>query len=134
MKKFYSLRYDDRQAVLACRRQQLCEDDYRQKCRLRPAVEGTISQFKRSMSHGKLKVRGLRKSRHRLVLKAMGINFKRIAAYVRESLSETLDSAVSEAVLPGSKAVSTLFSSVFFMFRKKIDFVKCEWADLSLAA
>jgi len=44
-KRFYSLSYTDRQALLAQRRQQLSKEDYRIKCRLRPAMEGTISQF-----------------------------------------------------------------------------------------
>ena len=134
MKQFYSLRYDDRQAVLAKRRQQLSEADYRQKCRMRPAVEGTISQFKRSLSNGKLKVRGLCKGRHRLILKAMGINFKRIAAYVGRSMSKTLDSAVPDAVLPVFDAVSRLISSVFSMFRKQVNFLRHEGADLSPVA
>ncbi len=134
MKKFYSLLYNDRQAVLARRRQQLSEDDYRQKCRLRPAVEGTISQFKRSMFNGKLKVRGLRKSRHRLILKAMGINFKRIAAYVGERLAESLDAAVADTVSSISEGIFTLFSSMLTIFKKKIDFGVYEGAELSLAS
>ncbi|MFC1962491.1 transposase [Chloroflexota bacterium] len=43
-KHFYSLSFTDRQALLAQRRQQLSQEDYWSKCRLRPAIEGTISQ------------------------------------------------------------------------------------------
>ncbi len=63
-KKFSSLIYSDRQVLLSRRRQQLGEEAYRLKCLLRPAVEGTISQFKRLMHQGKLRVRGLGRIRH----------------------------------------------------------------------
>ena len=112
----------------------MSEDEYRQKCRLRPAVEGTISQFKRSLSNGKLKVRGLGNCRHRLILKAIGINFKRIAAYVGKRLSESLDSATSDTVSSVFEGVFTLFSSMLTMFGKYIGFVGHERADLNPVA
>jgi Transposase DDE domain/Transposase domain (DUF772) len=80
-KKFYSLIYNDRQVLLSRRRQQLGEEAYRMKCRLRPAVEGTISQFKRQLHKGKLRVRGLGRIRNTLILRAIGINFGRLWAY-----------------------------------------------------
>ncbi len=52
--KFYSLSVSDRQALVAQRRQKLDQEEYREKCRLRPAVEGTVSQFKQRMHNGKL--------------------------------------------------------------------------------
>jgi len=84
-KKFSSLIYNDRQVLLSQRRQQLGEGAYRIKCRLRPAVEGTISQFKRHMHHGKLKVRGDGRIRNSLILMAIGINFGRLWAYSLEN-------------------------------------------------
>jgi len=39
----YSLLFSDRQSLLAQRRQQLSKEDYRRRCRLRPAIDGTIS-------------------------------------------------------------------------------------------
>ena len=84
-KKFYSLIYNNRQVILSRRRQQLGEEAYRQKCRLRPAVEGTISQFKRLMYHGKLRVRGLERVRNSIILMAIGINFGRLWAYSLEN-------------------------------------------------
>jgi hypothetical protein len=80
-KRFYSLLFDDRQGLLAQRRQQLSKEDYRHKCRLRPAVEGTISQFKQKLHNGKLRVRGLGKVRNSVILMAIGINFGRLWAY-----------------------------------------------------
>ena len=76
----------------------------------------------------------MRKSRHRLILKAMGINFKRIAAYVGERLAESLDAAVADTVSSISEGIFTLFSSMLTIFKKKIDFGVYEGAELSLAS
>jgi hypothetical protein len=84
-KHFYSLSFTDRQALLAQRRQQLSQEDYRSKCRLRPAIEGTISQFKQKMRNGKLRIRGLARIRNSIILMAIGINFGRVWAYLRET-------------------------------------------------
>ena len=81
-KKFYSLSFTDRQALLARRRQLLSEEEYRSKCRLRPAIEGTISQFKQKMRNGKLRIRGLARIRNSIILMAIGINFGRVWAYL----------------------------------------------------
>ncbi|HAZ31459.1 MAG TPA: hypothetical protein DCY61_01980 [Dehalococcoidia bacterium] len=80
-KRFYSLLFNDRQSLLAQRRQQLSKEDYRRKCRLRPAIEGTISQFKRRLHNGKLRIRGREKVRNSVILMAIGINFGRLWAY-----------------------------------------------------
>jgi len=84
-KRFYSLLFSDRQVLLAQRRQQLSKEDYQLKCRLRPAVEGTISQFKRKLHNGRLMVRGLGKVRNSVILMAIGINFGRLWAYFLEN-------------------------------------------------
>lgn len=84
-KKFNSLIYNDRQVILSRRRQQLGEEAYRIKCLLRPAVEGTISQFKRLMHNGKLRVRGVGRIRNSVILMAIGINFGRLWAYSMEN-------------------------------------------------
>ena len=83
-KHFYSLIFYNRQAVLARRRRQLSQEDYRIKCRLRVAIEGTISQFKQKMPNGKLRIRGLAKIRNSIILMAIGINFGRVWAYLME--------------------------------------------------
>lgn len=93
-KHFYSLSLTDRQILLAQRRQQLSKDDYRRKCRLRPAIEGTISQFKRKMSNGKLRVRGLGRVRNNIILMAIGINFRRIWSYFTEKI-QTIPEALA---------------------------------------
>jgi hypothetical protein len=88
--RFYSLSFSDRQALLARRRQELTKEEYRHKCRLRPAIEGTVSQFKQRMHNAKLRIRGLRKVRNALILIAIAINFGRLWAY---SLRKALDSS-----------------------------------------
>ena len=84
-KHFYSLSFTDRQALLAQRRQQLSKEAYRSQCRLRPAIEGTISQFKQKMRNGKLRIRGLSRVRNSIILMAIGINFGRVWAYLMET-------------------------------------------------
>lgn len=93
-KRFYSLSLSYRQIQLARRRQQLSEEEYRRKCRLRPAVEGTVSQFKRKMSNGKLRVRGLGRVRNSIIAMAIGVNFQRILAYLAEK-KEAIASSLS---------------------------------------
>lgn len=51
-------------------------------------MEGTISQFKRLMQNGKLRVRGDGRIRNNVILMAIGINFKRLWAYVQENSLE----------------------------------------------
>ncbi|MGB9774823.1 MAG: transposase [Bacteroidota bacterium] len=77
---FYSLYFTEQQMRVAQKRQQFDSDLYRSKQRLRPAVEGTISQFKWRTRNGKLRVRGLRRVSHMVVLMAIAINFRRIRA------------------------------------------------------
>lgn len=98
-KRFYSLSFTDRQALLAQRRQQLSREDYRRKCRLRPAVEGTISQFKQKMRNGKLRIRGLSKVRNGIILMAIGINFGRIWAHLIKADVESVLFLVVAAML-----------------------------------
>jgi len=84
-KKFFSLIFNDRQVLLAKRRQQLGEESYRTLCNLRPAVEGTISQFKRKTRDGKLRIRLDNRIRNGAILMALGINFTRLLEYYREN-------------------------------------------------
>jgi hypothetical protein len=84
-KRFFSLIFNDRQSLLAQRRQQLGEESYRILCNLRPAVEGTMSQFKRKTRNGKLLIRLKNRIRNCAILMAIGINFGRLLHYYRET-------------------------------------------------
>jgi hypothetical protein len=97
--KFYSLSFTDRQVVVARRRQALDEEDYREKCRLRPAVEGTVSQFKRRTHNEKLRVRGYHRARNVIIAMAIGINFGRIWACLEHKKQDITRSLTSVIVL-----------------------------------
>jgi len=86
-KKSFSLIYNDRQLLLSRRRQQLGEEAYRILCRLRPAVEGTVSQFKRRTRDGKLRIRLINRIRNSAILMAIGVNFGRLWEYYRKNQS-----------------------------------------------
>lgn len=103
--KFYSLSFTDRQVVLARRRQALDQEDYREKCRLRPAVEGTVSQFKQRTHNGKLKVRGYQRARNVIIAMAIGINFGRIWAYLEQKKRDMTRSLIPIFVLFEALAV-----------------------------
>jgi hypothetical protein len=81
-KKFTTLYFDDQQMRVARKRQQFTEEEYRAKQKLRPAVEGTISLFKRRAPNGKVRVRGLKRVRNVAILTALAINFRRIAVVI----------------------------------------------------
>jgi len=106
--KFYSLSFTDRQAVVARRRQALDQEDYREKCRLRPAVEGTVSQFKRRTHNEKLRVRGYQKARNVIIAMAIGINFGRIWAYLEQKKRDIARSLTPTIVL--SVALVVIFT------------------------
>jgi len=86
-KRFFSLIYNDRQLLLSRRREQFGEESYRILCNLRPAVEGTISQFKRKTHNGKLRIRLINRIRNSTILMAIGINFSRLLDYYRKNQS-----------------------------------------------
>lgn len=83
-KRLTSLYFTDQQLRVASKRQRFTDEYYRAKQKLRPALEGTISLFKRRTSNGKLPVRGLKRVRNLIILTALAINFRRIAAVVKE--------------------------------------------------
>ena len=97
--KFYSFSFNDRQTVVAQRRKKLNQEDYKEKCRLSPAVEGTVSQFKHKTHNEKLKVRGDGRVRNVIITMAIGINFRRIWAYLKEKNRELASSLAFACVL-----------------------------------
>lgn len=98
-KRFFSLIYNDRQLLLSRRRQQLGEESYRALCNLRPAAEGTISQFKRKTRDGKLRIRLTNRIRNATILMATGINFSRLLAYYRKNQSRLATLLASSILL-----------------------------------
>jgi len=97
--KFYSLSFTDRQVVVARRRQALDEGEYSEKCRLRPAVEGTVSQFKQRTHNGKLRIRGYKRAQNMIIAMAIGINFGRIWACLEQKKRDIARSLIPVIVL-----------------------------------
>ncbi len=104
--KFYSLYFTDRKVTVTRRRQALDEEGYREKCRLRLAVEGVVSQFKQRTRNGKLKVRGYQRARNVIITMAIGINFGRIWAYLEQKKRD-----MTRSLIPNICLVSGLGSN-----------------------
>ena len=109
-KQYCSLSVTDRQLVLARRRQQLEQEGYKEKCHMRPAVEGTISLFKRITKNDKLRVHSLHRVSAVIIAAAIGINFKRIWAYLVKKQKEERQSQASQGVIAAFyRFIFTLF-------------------------
>lgn len=65
-------------------RQKFGNKEYLEKCRLRPAIEGTMFQLKLHLRNGKSRFRGLVKNRMRANIRAISINFRRVYAYMTQ--------------------------------------------------
>lgn len=77
--------------ILADIQRQKCNDkEYLKKCKLRPAVEGTMFQIKLHLRNGKSKYRGKVKVRCSSILRSIAINFKRVHAYEQKQMAQQL--------------------------------------------
>ena len=85
-KKSYSLRVSLRRCVLDKRRKNYNSDEYQRAQKLRPPVEGAVSQLKPKYLNGRSMFRGKKKIKCRLFLKAIGANFRRIWLYFEDML------------------------------------------------
>jgi len=64
------------------------DSEYVKKCKLRPAIEGTMFQMKLHLRNGKSKYRGKIKVKCSSIVRSMAINFKRAYAYrLKKALS-----------------------------------------------
>jgi len=79
-KKFFYLRYSQKQMRLAqCRRNE-ATDEFKDKYRWRAGVEATMSEYDRRTGVKHLRVRGMKAVRFCAVLKALGLNILRATA------------------------------------------------------
>lgn len=69
-------------------RQKYNDREYLEKCKLRPAVEGTMFQIKLHLRNGKSKYRGKIKVRCSSILRSIAINFRRIHAYDQKVMAK----------------------------------------------
>ena len=69
-------------------REKYNDSEYLRKCKLRPAIEGTMFQMKLHLRNGKSRYRGKIRVRCSSNVRSMAINFKRVHAYrLKEALS-----------------------------------------------
>lgn len=80
-------RYTFKDVRLARRRKYESSTEFHDKYRFRAGVEATMSEFDRVTGVKKLRVRGLRAVTYAAVMKAIGINIKRAAAFICKQLS-----------------------------------------------
>lgn len=69
-------------------REKYNDREYLKKCKLRPAVEGTMFQIKLHLRNGKSKYRGKIKVRCSSILRSIAINFRRVHAYEQEQMAQ----------------------------------------------
>jgi hypothetical protein len=82
-KKYYYLRYTQKEQRLARRRQYEQTDEFKDRYRWRAGSEATMSEFDRRTGVKHLRVRGFKAVRYCAALKAIGINLFRAAAVRR---------------------------------------------------
>jgi len=71
-------------------REKYNDREYLRKCKLRPAVEGTMFQIKLHLRNGKSRYRGKIKVRCSTILRSIAINFRRIQAYEQVEMIKQL--------------------------------------------
>jgi hypothetical protein len=87
-KKYYSVVITKNKIKSDIKRNLIKNDKvYREKCRLRPAVESSVWQFNKDLKNGKVRFRGKVKIHCRMLLKGIGINFKRVLMMEKDLMS-----------------------------------------------
>jgi len=79
-KKYYYLRFTDKEMRIAKRRQYEQSDEFKDRYRWRAGVEATMSEYDRKTGVKHLRVRGIKAVRFCATLKALGVNIFRAAA------------------------------------------------------
>ena len=79
---------DETRKWLDERHELLKTEEYRELCNLRPPVEGLMEKLKPKYLSGRILFRGLGKVKTRMILRAIGINFRRYSSYRLELLSK----------------------------------------------
>ena len=82
-KKFFYLRFTDKELRLAIRRKLEKSDLFKNRYRLRSGIEATNSEYDRLTGVKHLRVRGFKAVRFCATIKALGINIYRISAAMR---------------------------------------------------
>jgi len=80
-KKYYYLRFTDKEMRITKRRLHEQSAEFRDRYRWRAGVEATMSEYDRRTGVKHLRVRGLKAVRFSAILKALGVNIFRAAAF-----------------------------------------------------
>ena len=84
------IKIDENRRWLDERAMNLTEGTYQKLCRLRPPVEGLMEKFKPKYLRGRTLFRGLVRVKSRVILRAIGLNFRRNLAWILRSLLNIL--------------------------------------------
>jgi hypothetical protein len=76
------IKIDTKRRWLDERNAKFASGDYQSLCKLRPPVEGLMEKLKPKYLRGRTLFRGLHKVGQRMIMRAIGINFKRYAAHI----------------------------------------------------
>lgn len=87
-KKYYYLRFTDKNIRLAKRRAHEKTDQFKDRYRYRSGVEATMSEYDRLTGVKHLRVRGLKAVRFCATMKALAINIYRVTTAVKAGLSD----------------------------------------------
>jgi hypothetical protein len=118
-KKFYYLRYSDKELRIAHRRAYEKTTHFQDRYRWRAGIEGTMSEYKRRTGVGKLRVRGLKAVRYCAVLKALAINIFRATVFQRANQAKKIcNSALASAKIQIILFFKELFSAVKLFYIK----------------
>jgi hypothetical protein len=79
-KKYYYLRFQDKELRIAARRAQEDSQEFKDRYRWRAGVEATMSEYDRRTRVKQLRVRGLKAVRYCATMKALALNMFRAAA------------------------------------------------------
>ena len=72
--------------------------EYQELCNLRPAVEGLMEKLKPMWKNGRTRFRGLKKVRNRMVLRGIGLNFRRYSSWKLIQLYKNLSKSFSKFI------------------------------------
>lgn len=110
-RKPHVLEISKEKLLMDMQREKYNDTDYLRKCKLRPAIEGSIFQIKLHLRNGKSKYRGKIKVRCSSIMRSIAINFKRIHNY-------RLDKAITTLILKNISRTRAFFT-------KEKNFISC---------
>ena len=82
---------DKHRIWLDTRQELLKTEGYKRLCRLRPAVEGLMEKMKPKELNGRTRFRGKERVTSRMILKAIGLNFRRYRAWLNDLMLSILN-------------------------------------------